>query len=199
MDWVTVGRFLIKPIAIYLAALIIVRFMGKRALGQLSLFDLVIMAGIGDVIVVVGLEQRVSFGKGLVILGLIGGLELFLSIVSYRSPLFARLFEGKPTILIKDGVLLEKNLAKEHISMADLRQELRKLGVSKISQVSQAVFEACGKFSVILKEEPEPISRQGTDQLLMEEVRLLREEVKLLKETIQGQKEDSLGDRNGFY
>ncbi|HBF39997.1 MAG TPA: hypothetical protein DDW50_22160 [Firmicutes bacterium] len=195
MDWITVGRFLIKPIAIYLAALIIVRFMGKRALGQLSLFDLVIMAGIGDVIVVVGLEQRVSFGKGLVILGLIGGLELFLSIVSYRSPLFAQLFEGKPTILVKDGVLMEKNLAKEHISMADLRQELRKLGVSKLSQVSQAVFEACGKFSVILKEETESI----TNQQLMNEIELLRSEVKRLTEALQAQKENSSADLDDFY
>ena len=195
MDWITVGRFLIKPIAIYLAALVIVRFMGKRALGQLSLFDLVIMAGIGDVIVVVGLEQRVSFGKGLVILGLIGGLELFLSIASYRSPLFAQFFEGKPTILIKDGVILEENLAKEHISMADLRQELRKLGVSKISQVSQAVFEACGKFSVILKEEPELLGNQQ----LMEEVKRLREEVRRLTEVIELQKEKSLANFDDLY
>lgn len=186
MDWLEIFRFFIKPVAIYLAALIIVRLMGKRALGQLSLFDLVIMAGIGDVIVVVGLEQRVSFQKGLIILGLIGGLELFLSIISYRSHFFARLFEGKPTILIKDGVLMEENLAKEHISLADLRQELRKLGVSKISQVSQAIFEACGKFSVILKEEADSISNQQ----ILQEVKLLHQEIQELKEAVQVRKEN---------
>jgi uncharacterized membrane protein YcaP (DUF421 family) len=186
MDWLTIGRFIIKPVAIYLAALIIVRLMGKRALGQLSLFDLVIMAGIGDVIVMVGLEQRVSFQKGLIILGLIGGLELFLSIISYRSHFFARLFEGKPTILIKDGILMEENLAKEHLSLADLRQELRKSGVAKISQVSQAIFEACGKFSVILKEELEPVS----NDLLLQEIKLLRQEIKELKEVLQIKKEN---------
>ena len=115
MNWLELGRFVIKPIAIYLAALAMVRLMGKRALGQLSLFDLVIMAGIGDVIVVVGLEQRVPFQKGLFILALIGGLELFLSLVSYRSRFFSQLFEGEPTIIIKDGILIEKNLAKEHL------------------------------------------------------------------------------------
>jgi uncharacterized membrane protein YcaP (DUF421 family) len=186
MDWLTLGRFLIKPVAIYLAALVIVRLMGKRALGQLSLFDLVIMAGIGDVIVVVGLEQRISFEKGLIILGLIGGLELFLSVISYRSHFFARLFEGKPTILIKDGELMEKNLAKEHISLADLRQELRKLGVAKISQVSQAIFEACGKFSVILKEDEEPISNQQ----LLQEINGLQREIRELKEALQVRKEN---------
>jgi uncharacterized membrane protein YcaP (DUF421 family) len=186
MDWMEIGRFLIKPVAIYLAALTVVRFMGKRALGQLSLFDLVIMAGIGDVIVVVGLEQRVSFQKGLVILGLIGGLELFLSIISYRSRFFARLFEGQPTILIKDGTLLEGNLAKEHLSLADLRQELRKLGVAKISQVSQAIFEACGKFSVILKEEEELVSNQQ----LLHELKRLQQELEEIKAALQAQKEN---------
>jgi uncharacterized membrane protein YcaP (DUF421 family) len=179
------GRFLFKPVAIYLAALTAVRFMGKRALGQLSLFDLVIMAGIGDVIVVVGLEQRVSFEKGLVILGLIGGLELFLSVISFRSHFFARLLEGRPTLLIKDGILLEENMAKEHISLADLNQELRKLGVAKVSQASQVVFEACGKFSVILKEETETISNQQ----LMDEVKLLQQKVQKLTEALQAQKE----------
>jgi uncharacterized membrane protein YcaP (DUF421 family) len=186
MDWLALGQYLIKPVAIYIAALIIVRFMGKRALGQLSLFDLVIMAGIGDVIVVVGLEQRVPFEKGLIILGLIGGLELFLSVLSYRSHFFAQLFEGKPTLLIKDGALLEKNLAKEHISLADLRQELRKLGVAKISQVSQAIFEACGKFSVILKEDVEPISNQQ----ILAELQSLKQELQDLKEALKAQKEN---------
>ncbi|MGE5582895.1 MAG: DUF421 domain-containing protein [Bacillota bacterium] len=185
MNWLELSRWVVNPIAIYLGALTIVRLMGKRALGQLSLFDLVIMAGIGDVIVVVGLEQRVPFQRGLFILALIGGLELVLSLVSYRSPFFSKLFEGEPTLLIKEGVLLEKNLAKEHITLADLRQELRKLGVAKISQVHQAVFEACGKFSVILKEEEEPV----TNLQLLQEVKTLRRELEEMKEALQARKE----------
>jgi uncharacterized membrane protein YcaP (DUF421 family) len=54
-----------RPILIYLIALTLVRLMGKRALGELSLFDLVIMAGIGDVITLVGLEKRISLSQGL--------------------------------------------------------------------------------------------------------------------------------------
>ncbi len=171
----TVAKF----ISIYFVALIIVRFMGKRALGQLSLFDLVIMAGIGDVIIVVGMEQQVSFLKGVIIILVLGGLELFLSMVSYRSKLMAGLLEGKPTLLIDNGVLLEENMAKEHISHFDLRQELRQQGVAKISQVSKAVLEACGKISVILKEdEPEPVSNGK----LLDELAALRQELAELKE-----------------
>jgi uncharacterized membrane protein YcaP (DUF421 family) len=199
-DWVTVSRWVLRPIAIYIAALALVRILGKRALGQLSLFDLVIMAGIGDVIVVIALERQIPFEKGLFILGLLGGLELFLSKLTFRSTFFARLLEGKPTLLIKDGELIEQNLAKEHISRSDLRQELRKLGVANISQVAQGVLEACGNFSVILKDEKEecPLIRvSGPLELecpvlhqLHQEVSALHTELKNLQEIIRSKKED---------
>lgn len=179
MDWLATARFFLNPIAIYIAALAMVRLMGKRALAELSLFDFVVMAGIGDIIVVVGLEQRVSFEKGLLILGLLGGLELLLSMLAFRFRIFAGLIEGKPTLLVKDGQPIEKNLAREHISQADLRQELRKQGVARISQVSQAVLEACGKFSIILKEDED----SATHLELLMEIKALRREIQELKET----------------
>ena len=178
MDWYGVLQFILKLLIIYIVALTVVRWMGKRALGTLGLFDLVVMAGIGDVIVMVGLEQRVPLQKGLLILGLLGGLEYFFSLLAYRSPVLASYLEGKPTLLIKDGTILEGNLANEHISMADLRQELRKQGVSRVSQVSQAVLEACGKFSVIIKDEAETVSNQD----LLQEISALRYEIEQLKE-----------------
>lgn len=191
---------MLRPIAIYIAALALVRILGKRALGQLSLFDLVIMAGIGDVIVVIALERQIPFEKGLFILGLLGGLELFLSKLTFGSPFFARLLEGKPTLLIKDGVLIEQNLAKEHISRSDLRQELRKLGVANLSQVAQGVLEACGNFSVIMKDEKDecPILRvSGLPEQecpvlneLYQEVTALRLELKALREIMILKKEN---------
>lgn len=172
---------IVRFISIYIVALAIVRFMGKRALGQLSLFDLVIMAGIGDVIVVVGLEKQVSFIKGVSILLVLGGLELFFSMLSYRSKSLAKLLEGKPTLLVDDGVMLEDNMAKEHISYSDLRQELRQQGVVKIAQVSKAVLEACGKISIIVKDdEHEP----DTNQRLLKELAAIRHELAELKQTM---------------
>lgn len=176
MEIINLIRFLIKPIAIYLAALALVRIMGKRALGQLSLFDLVIMAGIGDVIVVVALERKVPFQQGLLILGLLGGLELLFSMLTYRSRFFRVLLEGKPTLLVKDGELIEENLAKEHISQADLRQEMRKQGISRISDVSTAVLEACGNISVIPKDDED-----FPNQRLSEELALIRRDIEELK------------------
>jgi uncharacterized membrane protein YcaP (DUF421 family) len=177
-EWWEIGNYAVNMVAIYLAGLTVVRLMGKRALGELSLFDFVIMVGIGDVIVVVGLEQQVPLKRGLLILILLGVLEYCFSLLTFRSKFFSRLIEGTPTLLIKDGVLLGENLAKEHISQSDLRQELRKQGVSKISRVSRAILEACGKFSVIAKDDPET---ETTHQTLLLEITALRREVQELK------------------
>jgi uncharacterized membrane protein YcaP (DUF421 family) len=173
--WLDNGRFILNMLIIYLVALAVVRVMGKRALGELSLFDFVIMVGIGDVIVVVGLEQQVPLSRGLLILALLGALEFGFSLLTFRSECLSRLIEGTPTLLIKDGVLLEQNLAKEHISRADLYQELRKQGVMQISRVARAVLEACGKFSVILKDDQPEID--GLNLKILREVTALRREL----------------------
>lgn len=156
------ASFVLRTVCIYLVALAVVRLMGKRALGTLSLFDFVITVGIGDIIVLVGVEGTVTFLRGIQVLAILGVLELLFSVLTYRSPLAARILEGQPTVLVKEGRMIEENMRREHVSLSDLKQELRKHGVARISDVDRAVLEACGKFSVIIKEESEPMSRKET-------------------------------------
>lgn len=150
--------------------------MGKRALGELSLFDLVIMAGIGDVITTIGLESRISLSQGLFFLGILGGLEIVFSLLSFRFPKLSRIIEGSPTLLIKNGRIIERNLRLENISRHDLQQELRRQGIQDVSRVERAVFEASGHFSFVLKkgldtmEDFEPMDMAA----LREELRAIR-------------------------
>lgn len=162
--WAEIYAYLVRPVAIYFAALTAVRLMGKRALGQLSLFDLVIMVGIGEIVVLVGLERKVSLVDGLVMLGLLGGLEILMSLLTFRWRWFARLIEGEPTVLVRDGRLLRRNLRREHISLRDLHQELRKKGLEGYEDAKEVVLEACGKISVIPREEVS----QGMERILSE-------------------------------
>lgn len=169
---------IVKPILIYIGALGMVRLVGKRALGELSLFDLVVMAMIGDVITVVGLEQSVSLGRGLFFLGILGGLEIVLSLLAFRYPTWARRIEGSPTQLIRLGKINKKNLRRENITVKDLRQELRKRGVNSLERVEQAYLEADGKFSVIL-EQPRLEDDDPRWEQVLTELRSIR---KLLEE-----------------
>jgi uncharacterized membrane protein YcaP (DUF421 family) len=155
-----------RPILIYLIALTLVRLMGKRALGELSLFDLVIMAGIGDVITLVGLEKRISLSQGLFFLGILGGMEILLSMLSFRFPRLCKIIEGSPTLLIKHGRVIQRNLRLENISVNDLYQELRRQGIEDPALVERAVFESSGHFSVILKKPFENTSCNSQTQEL---------------------------------
>lgn len=169
--WTEIYAYLVRPVAIYLAALVLVRLMGKRALGQLSLFDLVVMAGIGDIIVVVGLERRASIADGLVILGILGSLEILLSLLTFRWPWTAKLLEGRPTVLVRDGRLMSDNMGREHINRLDLQQELRKHGIDDPKQVKEATLEVSGKVSVIPRDE----SRDYLDRIFAELAALRRD------------------------
>ncbi|HAH97253.1 MAG TPA: DUF421 domain-containing protein [Firmicutes bacterium] len=175
---------IMRTVIIYLAALFIVRLMGKRALGTLSLFDFVIMVGIGDIIVMVGVEGSVSLLSGISVLIVLGVLELLFSLLTFKSKAAARILEGMPTVLVQNGKLMQENMAREHVSLADLKQELRKEGVSQISSVKEALLEACGKFSVILKDDVEPMSREESmDQF--EEMAELKEDIVEVKKLLQ--------------
>lgn len=162
--WAELSRYLWRPIFIYIAAMFAVRLMGKRALGQLSLFDLVIMVGIGDIVVLVGLERKIGMIDGLIMLGLLGVLEILMSLMTFRWRWFANLIEGRPTPLVKDGRLLEQNMRREHISLRDLEQELRKGGLHSVADAQEVVLEACGKISVV----PKPETEESLHRILAE-------------------------------
>ena len=181
--WATAPLF--RPILIYILALVIVRLMGKRALGELSLFDLVIMAGIGDVITTIGLENRVSLSQGLFFLGLLGGLEILLSLLSFRFPKLSRMIEGSPTVLIKNGRIIPRNLRRENISRHDLQQELRRQGIDEISLVERAVFETSGHISFVLKKD-DGVSREKERPELAE----IREELRNIRALLENGKKE---------
>ena len=79
---------------------------------------------------------------------------------SLKSHTLSDLITGKPVLLIDEGRIIKKNLAREKFNVDDLLQELRKQGIRDIDEVDKGILESCGKFSVILREEDEPVSRR---------------------------------------
>lgn len=152
--------YLARAIGVYFLALMTVRIMGKRSIGELGAFDFVLMTGIGHIMSAVALERKIPFHDGILVLITIASLEIILAIVAYKSRRFGKLIEGKPRYLIRDGKILKENMKKEKFNLYDLRQELRKMGIDNEKEVEKAIIEACGKFSVILKEKEEPLKRK---------------------------------------
>lgn len=143
----------------YFLALIMIRLLGKRALGELGPFDFVVMTGVGDTVISVALDRSIPYYEGIVVLVTLALLEYFIGYLGLKNGRVSNLISGVPVVLIDNGKINKKNLAREKFNIDDLMQELRKKGVRDIKDVEKGILESCGGFSVILKEEKEAPSR----------------------------------------
>jgi uncharacterized membrane protein YcaP (DUF421 family) len=153
-------EFVLRATAMYFMALLMVRLLGKRALGELGPFDFVVMTGVGHTVVSIALDKQIPFYEGIIILLTLAVLEYMMGYAALKNQRLSDLITGRPVLLIDNGRIIKKNLAREKFNVDDLLQELRKQGVRDIDEVEKGILESCGGFSVILKEEDEPVSRR---------------------------------------
>ncbi len=153
-------EFASRAVVMYFMALIMIRLLGKRALGELGPFDFVVMTGVGHTVVSVALDKSIPFYEGIVILAVLAVLEYLMGYLALKNQSLSNLITGTPVILIDNGKVVRENLAKEKFNVDDLLQELRKRGIRDVKIVDKGILESCGGFSVLLKEECEPVTRE---------------------------------------
>lgn len=156
---VTIAEKVFRSVIIYVFFLLVFRLMGKRQVGQLTPFDLVLLLIISNVVQNAAIGNDNSLGGGLIGAVAILLLNVLFVEATYRSRRLRHLLEPYPTILIHDGRVLEAHLHRERITRDDLKAALRRSGVVEPSEVRFAVLEANGGISVI----PYP-GRPGADQ-----------------------------------
>jgi len=147
-----------RAVIIYALVLVMVRLMGKREVGQLSSFDFVVGVMIGSVAALPMEDARLPFLPALVPIIVLAGLEILVSTFALHSVRLRKLVEDKPTIIISDGELIPENMRKVRMNIDDLKQELRKRGIVKVSTVKEGTLESSGTFSVVLKKEEMPLT-----------------------------------------
>ncbi|HEX3010923.1 MAG TPA: YetF domain-containing protein [Syntrophomonadaceae bacterium] len=152
--------YALRAVGMYFLALLMIRVLGKRALGELGPFDFVVMTGVGHMVVSIALDKSIPFYEGIVILATLAVLEFLVGFVSLKNQGLSNLITGKPIVLIENGKILKKNLAREKFNVDDLLQELRKQGIRDVNNVEKGILESCGGFSVILRQEEEALTRK---------------------------------------
>ncbi|MGI6412290.1 MAG: DUF421 domain-containing protein [Syntrophomonadaceae bacterium] len=153
--------FVLRAVGMYFLALVMIRLLGKRALGELGPFDFVVMTGVGHTVVSVALDKSVPFYEGIIILATLALLEYLMGYAAMKNQTLSALIIGKPMVLIENGRVIKENMAKEKFNVDDLMQELRKQGVRDLNEVEKGILESDGGFSVILKEGEEPVTRNN--------------------------------------
>lgn len=152
--------YILRAFGGYFLTLIIVRIMGKRSIGELGPFDFVLMASIGDIMAFLVLERDTPFHQGAIILATLAATEIVLSKITFKSEKMAIMIEGRPTKLIEDGKLMREDMKKEKISDYDVKKELRNYGITDATMVESATIEACGKFTVVLKDDDDTLIKK---------------------------------------
>jgi uncharacterized membrane protein YcaP (DUF421 family) len=140
---------IVRAAVIYALVWLILRGMGKRELSQLNPFELVLLIVIGDLIQqAVTLEDHSVVGA-LAIVSTLALLTVVTSWVSLRSKRFARLFEGTPAPVWRDGTAVERTMRLERIRYDELVAEARKQGIASMGDVRLATLEEDGSISFL--------------------------------------------------
>jgi uncharacterized membrane protein YcaP (DUF421 family) len=134
---------------VYLALLTGLRLMGKREIGQMTPFDLVVLLLISNAVqnAMVGPDNSVS--GGLVAAAVLLVLNRGIAWLRWHVARLRPLLEGSPAVLIEDGVWRDANLRREGLTREEVEMGLREHGVERVEEVHRAVLELDGSISVV--------------------------------------------------
>jgi uncharacterized membrane protein YcaP (DUF421 family) len=146
---VPVWEKVVRSLVVYVFLLGAFRVMGKRQVGQLTPFDLVVLLIISNVVqnAIIGPDN--SLGGGLIGAAVVFLANYLVVELTFRSRRARRLLEASPTLLVHNGRILHQNLTSERVTLDDLNAALRRSGVTGVEQVRVAVLEENGGISVI--------------------------------------------------
>lgn len=149
-----------RSIILYLVILLVMRIMGKRQIGQLQPFELVITIIISEIAAVPMQDTGIPLIYGIlpILIFMIG--QITLSYISLKNTKAREIICGKPNLLINNGTIVQKELNKLYIPITDLLEQLRIKGYPDIKDVEFAILETEGQLSIIPKSNKRPLTPQ---------------------------------------
>jgi len=136
---------------VYTFLLVMLRLTGKRQVGQLAPFDLVLLLVLSNSVqnAMTGPDNSVT--GGLILCATLIGLNTVVSYATFRSRRLEALVEGRPQVLIHNGRLDQEIMDKEKITHHELMAALRAAGLSSVGEVHFAILENNGQITVQAK------------------------------------------------
>ena len=131
---------------------VLLRIMGKRELGQLTPFELVVMIVLGDLIQQAVTHNDFSLTGAILAVSTFAFLAIAMSWLTYLSPRAEKLLDGEPRVVIRNGKLLKENLRRDRMTQSEVESEMRLAGIATMDQVAWAILEPQGKISFIKKD-----------------------------------------------
>ncbi|WP_249226517.1 DUF421 domain-containing protein [Alicyclobacillus mengziensis] len=162
-------QFGFRIVVLYIVVMIALRLMGKREIGQLSVFDFVVSMMIAELSTLPMEDTGIPLYVSLVSIGVLVLLQVGVAILQIKNHRFRHWVEGEPVVLIEHGQIRDGQMRKMRYSMSDLLLQLREKGVAAVADVEFAILENSGKLSVLPKAAKRPLTASDLGQPVTEE------------------------------
>ena len=140
---------IIRATALYWFLWVIIRGVGKRELAEMSAFELILLVTIGDLVQQGVTQEDFSMTGAALSVGTIAAWVLVMSLVTFKSKRVRRVLDGVPSVVVKDGEVVDEVLRIERVSRDEVDEAAREQGIADLAQVRVALLEPDGKFSFI--------------------------------------------------
>lgn len=159
----------LRAMILFVSAVVSMRLMGKRQVGQFQPFELVVAIMIAELAATPMENVGTPMLYGLVPMMALVVLHGLMTLLAMKSQWWRRLINGEPTVLVKEGVIQQEALEKLCFSLSDLMEELRMSGILDMAQVGTAIMETSGQVSVFPKAEQRPLTPEDLNMPVKQE------------------------------
>jgi uncharacterized membrane protein YcaP (DUF421 family) len=142
----------ISGAAIYLSVMVFTRITGRRTLAQTTVFDIVLLLLLAEAAQGFLLRDDPSFTNFAIVLATFGVIDVAMSYLKLNSQFAQALIDGAPTVLMRDGQVLEDRLRRVRVTKDDIIEAARmQHGVASWDEIDAAVLETGGGITIICK------------------------------------------------
>ena len=155
-SWSGLVRVLVSGVLAYAALILLLRISGNRTLSKLNAFDLVVTVALGSTLATIILSKDVPLADGVLALATLIALQFLITWSSVRWPVVGRTVKSEPTLLVRDGQILEDQMQRARMVQTEVEAVVRQQGIARLDRVMAVVLETDGSVSVI------PLSAKGS-------------------------------------
>lgn len=138
--------------------MIVIRVMGKRQIGELQPFELVLAIMIAELATVPMEDKEIPLINGIIPILTLLLLQVVITFISLKSDKLRGVISGTPSVLIENGKIIESELRKLRYNLTDLLEQMRLKNFPNIADVEYAILETSGELSIIPKSQKRPVT-----------------------------------------
>lgn len=150
----------IRTILLYIVVIVAMRLLGKRQIGELEPSELAITILISELAAIPMQDSAQPLATGLVPIVVLLALGLLTSVITVASPFLRRVIFGKPSIIIENGKMNQREIRRLRLNVDEIAEELRLKDVTNIQTVKFGIVETNGRLSIILNDGDAPVTRR---------------------------------------